>query len=80
MSRKFCSGIADAQIDLALREILYVKQTGSSQIGVRQEGATKVGIIENCATQVSAREICAIETRVGEVSFEEIGGFKVGFR
>ena len=50
MSRKLRSGVADAVSDLALREILYVKQTGSSQIGVGQEGATKIGIIENCAT------------------------------
>lgn len=49
MSRKYRSRIADAEIDLALREILYVKQAGPSQIGVRQEGATKIGIIENCA-------------------------------
>jgi len=26
MSRKYCSRIADAEIDLALREILHVKQ------------------------------------------------------
>jgi hypothetical protein len=35
MSRKYRSRIADAEIDLALREILHVKQTGPSQIGIR---------------------------------------------
>jgi hypothetical protein len=50
MSRKYRSRIADAEINLALREILHVKQTGPSQIGVRQKGVTKIGIIENCAT------------------------------
>jgi hypothetical protein len=80
MRREYRCGIADAEIDLALREILYVEQTRPSQIGVRQEGATKIGIVENCATQVRAREICAIETRLGEVSFKEIGSLKVSSR
>ena len=57
MRREYRCGIADAEIDLALREILYVEQTGPSQIGVRQEGAIKIGIVENCATQVRARKM-----------------------
>ena len=80
MNRKYCSRIADAEIDLALREILYVEQTRPSQIGIRQEGAIKIGIVENCATQVRARKICAIETRVGEVSFRKICSLKVSSR
>jgi hypothetical protein len=50
MRREYRCGIADAEIDLALREILYVEQTRHSQIGVRQEGTTKIGIGENCTT------------------------------
>jgi len=80
MNRKYCSRIADAEIDLALREILYVEQTRPSQIGVRQEGTTKIGIVENCATQGRAREICAVKSRVGEVSFRKICSLKVSSR
>ena len=57
MRRKYRSRIADAEIDLALREILYVEQTRPVQIGVRQEGAIKIGIVDNCATQVRARKM-----------------------
>src|SRR5262249_56710300 len=57
MRREYRCGIADAEIDLALREMLYVEQTRPSQIGVRQEGAIKIGIVENCATQVGARKM-----------------------
>src|SRR5262249_23347645 len=57
MRREYRCGIADAEIDLALREILYVEQTRPSQIGVRQDSAIKIGIVENCATQVRARKM-----------------------
>ena len=80
MRREYRCGIADAEIDLALREILYVEQTRPSQIGVRQERATKIGIVENCATQVRARKICAVESRMGEVSFRKICSLKVSSR
>ena len=49
MRRENRSRVADAEIDLALREILYMEQTRPSQIGVRQDRATKICIVENCA-------------------------------
>jgi hypothetical protein len=48
MCRENRGDIADAEVDLTLREILDMPQARSSQIRIREDGAAKIRIIKNC--------------------------------
>jgi hypothetical protein len=49
MRRKNRGGIADAEVDLILCEILHMPQARPSQIGARQDSAIKIRIVKNGA-------------------------------